>query len=87
VPKPWVNLTRFQGVIAANSTHRARVAPAKQSNVNKASVTEATAGCFGLQQLKYDCSTGTTGVAASEIFAGTPCCVAAVNVMTAATET
>lgn len=30
VPKPRVNLTRFQGVFAPNSKHRARVTPAKR---------------------------------------------------------
>ena len=30
VPKPRVNLTRFHGVFAPNSTHRARVTPAKR---------------------------------------------------------
>jgi hypothetical protein len=30
VPKPRVNLTRFHGVFAPNSKHRARVTPAKR---------------------------------------------------------
>jgi hypothetical protein len=30
VPKPRVNLTRFNGVFAPNSKHRARVTPAKR---------------------------------------------------------
>jgi len=30
VPKPGVNLTRFHGVFAPNSKHRARVTPAKR---------------------------------------------------------
>jgi hypothetical protein len=34
VPKPRVNLTRFHGVFAPNSAHRARVTPAKRSKGN-----------------------------------------------------
>jgi hypothetical protein len=37
VPKPRVNLTRFHGVVAPNSAHRARVTPAKPDSSN---------GCF-----------------------------------------
>ena len=36
VPKPRVNLTRFHGVFAANSAHRAQVTPAKHGKGNKA---------------------------------------------------
>jgi hypothetical protein len=35
VPKPRVNLTRFHGVFAPNSKHRALVTPAKQGKDNK----------------------------------------------------
>jgi len=35
VPKPRVNLTRFHGVFAPNSKHRARVAPAKRVKGSK----------------------------------------------------
>ena len=35
VPKPQVNLTRFHGVFAPNSKHRARVTPAKRGKGNK----------------------------------------------------
>jgi hypothetical protein len=35
VPKPRVNLTRFHGVFAPNSKHRARVTPAKRGKGNK----------------------------------------------------
>jgi hypothetical protein len=35
VPKPSVNLTRFHGVFAPNSQHRALVAPAKRGQGNK----------------------------------------------------
>lgn len=35
VPKPRVNLTRFHGVFAPNSKHRARVTPAKRAKGNK----------------------------------------------------
>jgi hypothetical protein len=35
VPKPRVNLTRFHGVFAPNSTHRAQVTPAKRGKVKK----------------------------------------------------
>ena len=35
VPKPRVNLTRFHGVFAPNSQHRARVTPAKRGKGNK----------------------------------------------------
>lgn len=38
VPKPRVNLTRFHGVFAPNSQHRARVTPAKRGRGNKAKV-------------------------------------------------
>jgi hypothetical protein len=38
VPKPRVNLTRFHGVFAPNSKHRALVTPAKRGKVNKAKV-------------------------------------------------
>jgi len=35
VPKPRVNLTRFHGVFAPNSKHRAQVTPAKRGKVKK----------------------------------------------------
>jgi hypothetical protein len=35
VPKPRVNLTCYHGVFAPNSSHRARVTPAKQSKGNQ----------------------------------------------------
>ena len=35
VPKPRVNLTRFHGVFAPNSKHRARVTPGKRGKGNK----------------------------------------------------
>jgi len=35
VPKPRVNLTRFHGVFAPNSKHRALVTPARQGKGNK----------------------------------------------------
>jgi len=37
VPKPRANLTRFHGVFAPNSAHRAQVTPAKRGKGNKAS--------------------------------------------------
>ena len=40
VPKPRVNLTRFHGVFAPNSKHRAWVTPAKRGKGNKAKVSE-----------------------------------------------
>ncbi|MCU7850225.1 MAG: IS91 family transposase [Candidatus Thiodiazotropha sp. (ex Lucinoma kastoroae)] len=40
VPKPRVNLTRFHGVFAPNSKHRALVTPAKRGRGNKARVTD-----------------------------------------------
>jgi len=40
VPKPRVNLTRFHGVFAPNSKHRALVTPAKRGRVNQARVVE-----------------------------------------------
>ena len=36
VPKPRVNLTRFHGVCAHNSAHRAQVMPGKRGKRNKA---------------------------------------------------
>jgi hypothetical protein len=44
VPKPRVNLTRFHGVFAPNSTHRARVTPGKRGKGKQANVSEATEG-------------------------------------------
>ena len=44
VPKPRVNLTRFHGVFARNSAHRARVAPSKRGKGNKAGTADATDG-------------------------------------------
>ncbi len=41
VPKPRVNLTRFHGVFAPNSAHRAQVTPAKRGKGNKASTLHA----------------------------------------------
>lgn len=38
VPKPRVNLTRFHGVFAPNSQHRAMVTPAERGNGNKVRV-------------------------------------------------
>ncbi len=38
VPKPRVNLTRFHGVFAPNSTHRVQVTPAKRGKGNKVKV-------------------------------------------------
>ena len=38
VPKPRINLTRFHGVFAPNSKHRALVTPAKRGKGNKARV-------------------------------------------------
>ena len=38
VPKPRVNLTRFQGVFAPNSKHRALVTPAKRGKGSKPKV-------------------------------------------------
>ena len=35
VPKPRVNLTRFHGVFAPNSEHRAQVTPGKRGKGNK----------------------------------------------------
>ncbi len=35
VPKPRVNLTRFHGVFASNSKHRAQVTPAKRGKGKK----------------------------------------------------
>ena len=44
VPKPRVNLTRFHGVFAPNSAHRAPVTPLKWCKGNKANASEATEG-------------------------------------------
>jgi hypothetical protein len=40
VPKPRVNLTRFHGVFAPNSKHRALVTPAKRGKGNKPKATD-----------------------------------------------
>ena len=42
VPKPRVNLTRFHGVFAPNSAHRAQVTPSKRGKGKKASTADAT---------------------------------------------
>jgi hypothetical protein len=41
VPKPRVNLTRFHGVFAPNSAHRAQVTPTKRGKGNKARTADA----------------------------------------------
>jgi len=41
VPKPRVNVTRFHGVFAPNSAHRAQVKPAKRGKGNKAHTADA----------------------------------------------
>ena len=40
VPKPRINLTRFHGVFAPNSNHRARVTPAKRGKGAKPKVSD-----------------------------------------------
>ena len=40
MPRPRVNLTRFHGVFAPNSKHRALVTPAKRGRGNKAKATD-----------------------------------------------
>ena len=40
VPKPRVNLTRYNGVFAPNSKYRAAVTPAKRGKGNKPKVTD-----------------------------------------------
>jgi hypothetical protein len=59
VPKPRVNLTRFHGVFAPNSRHRALVTPAKRGRGNKAKLadeqptaTERRASMSWAQRLK-----------------------------------
>jgi len=42
VPKPRVNLTRFHGVFAPNSRHRARVTPTKRGKGKKLKATEGS---------------------------------------------
>ena len=42
VPKPRVNLTRFHGVFAPNSRHRARVTPTKRGKGKKLKATESS---------------------------------------------
>ena len=42
VPKPSVNLTRFHGVFAPNSKHRALITPAKRGKGNNSKVTDDT---------------------------------------------
>ena len=41
MPKPRVNLTRFHGVFAPNSTHRALVTKAARGKGNKANAANA----------------------------------------------
>jgi len=43
VPKPRVNLTRYHGVFAPNSQHRALVTPARRGRGNKATVAASEA--------------------------------------------
>ncbi len=40
MPKPRVNLTRFHGVFAPNSAHRAQVTPAKRGKGSKAGASD-----------------------------------------------
>ena len=40
MPKPRVNLTRFHGVFAPNSKHRAVVTPAKRGKASKLESTD-----------------------------------------------
>ena len=70
-----VNLTRFHGVFAPNSAHRAQVTPAKSGNSKRASMN----GCFGALVLRtrgdplnsqhiagIECGTATRGVSPVE---------------------
>ena len=41
MPKPRVNLTRFHGVFAPNSKHRALITPAKRGKGGKAGVSDS----------------------------------------------
>ncbi len=41
VPKPRVNLTRFHGVFAPNSAHRAQVTPSKRGKGHKVRTTDS----------------------------------------------
>ena len=43
VPKPRVNLTRFHGVFAPNSAHRAQVTPSKRGKARTADATDGPA--------------------------------------------
>lgn len=72
VPKPRVNLTRFHGVFAPNSKHRALVTPAQRGRGNKTRVsdepqtpTERRASMTWAQRLKR--------VFTIDIEVGTPC--------------
>ena len=42
IPKPSVNLTRFHGVFAPNSTYRAQVTPAKRGRGKKVKIPQGT---------------------------------------------
>ena len=52
VPKPRVDLTRFHGVFAPNSAHRAQVTPAKLGKGNKVRKADAPAGRRSAMSLK-----------------------------------
>ena len=63
VPRPRVNLTRFHGVFAPNSTHRAWVTPAKRGKGNKARVTDepqASAERRASMSLKHNASSASS---------------------------
>ncbi len=45
IPRPRANLTRFHGVFAPNSKHRALITPAKRGKGNKRQENSKTDGC------------------------------------------
>jgi hypothetical protein len=57
VPKPRVNLTRFHGVFAPNSKHRALVTPAKRGKGRKKPKTTNEPGEQPWRQLPYQPAT------------------------------
>ena len=71
VPKPRVNLTRFHGVFAPNSVHRAQVTPAKRGKGNKARTADAPEDTTPAGRSRHPASRGIS--ASMHVNAGPPC--------------
>ena len=70
VPKRRVNLTRFHGVFAPNSAHRAQVTPAKRGKGNKARTADAAEDTTPAGRFRHPASRGIS--ASMHVNAGPP---------------